>query len=153
GRRRSSGLAAPRAGRFPVVAAGILGFLSVGGALAVALIPTSTVPRSAQIEPDDLLVPLDVFSASGHASRSGVKLSWQRQPSHGAGTTYAVFRVPWNGVTDCLRSPGTSGTCTYVAQTVGSAGTATSFVDHPSSGTWVYRIALSATPVGPQTST
>ena len=35
-------------GRLPVVAAGVLGFLSVAGALTVALIPTSTRPSAAR---------------------------------------------------------------------------------------------------------
>src|SRR5262249_43939589 len=126
---------------------------SVAGALTVAVIPTSTDPRAANVLPDSLLVPLDSFSASGSVAGQSVRLTWPAQPTHGARATYAVLRAPWHGVSDCERPGGTSATCVYSSQFAGSAGTATDFVDRPSPGTWVYRVALSATAVGDQTST
>lgn len=153
GRRRNTPRI-PRGGRFPAVAAGVLGFLSIAGALVVAVLPTSTSATAARYAAANLLVPLNAFPASATVKGPVVVLSWRTQPAHGARVTYTVLRSPAAGGSDCIEVPRASSTCDFDGQVVGStsAGT-TSFADRPPAGEWIYRIALSATPVGPQAPT
>ncbi len=151
GRRRSGGRPATATGRLPVIAAGVLGFLSVAGALTVALIPTSTSPSAARAQGGSLLVPIDRFPVTAAAAGSAVTVSWPAQSTHGARVTYAVLRSPAGADGDCPRTAGTSGTCDYSGIVVGSTdSTGDSFTDQAPGGDWVYRIAVSATPVGQQ---
>ncbi len=129
-----------------MIAAGVLGFLSVAGALTVALIPTSTNPSAARALGGSLLVPTDRFPVTAAAAGSAVTVSWPPQPTHGARITYAVLRSPAGADGDCPRTPGTSGTCDYSGIVVGSTdSTGDSFTDQAPGGAWVYRIAVSAT--------
>jgi hypothetical protein len=150
GRRRGPALPPSRGGRFPVVAAGLLGFASIAGALAVAVIPTSNHPWVARAA-GGILVPIDRFPITAAAAGRAVTVSWRQQPSHGARVTYAVLRAPDGPGGDCIPPAGSSGTCDYSSDVVGSTdSTGDSFTDRAPRGTWLYRIALSATPVGPQ---
>jgi hypothetical protein len=149
GRRRSERATPRPGGRLPAVAAAILGFVAVAGALAVAVLPTSTTASAARTGDSNLLLPIDAFPVSA-AAGNGVTLSWKPQPTRGADVTYAVFRARANH-SDCTHDPGASSTCDYGGAFIGSTdGRTTSFVDHPPAGAWRYRVALSATPMGPQ---
>ena len=150
GRRRASSSRPAQGGRLPVVAAGVLGFLSIAGALAVAVIPTSAHPSVARAA-GNLLVPIDRFPVTAAAAGQAVTISWPRQPSHGARVTYAVLRAPATAVGDCPRTSGASATCNYSSDVVGSTDSSgDSYTDQAPAGVWLYRIALSATPVGQQ---
>jgi len=154
GRRRPARAAVPDTGRLPVAAAAVLGFLAVGGALAVAVIPTSTKPRVATL-PGNLLVPIDTFPLSVSTVGSKVQLTWSQPSAPGARVTYSIMRNPASSTgVDCPRTPGTSATCNYAYTLVTTKdGNATSFVDKPAPGTWIYRVGQSAGPIGrPSTS-
>jgi hypothetical protein len=99
----------------------------------------------------NLLVPIDRFPVTAAAAGQAVTISWPRQPSHGARVTYAVLRAPATAVGDCPRTPGASATCNYSSDVVGSTDSSgDSYTDQAPAGVWLYRIALSATPVGQQ---
>jgi hypothetical protein len=154
GRRRPSRASAPDTSRLPVVAAAVLGFLAVGGAAAVAAIPTSTKPRVATL-PGNLLVPIDTFPLSVSTVGPRVELTWPPQSTEGATATYSILRnpAPSTGV-DCPLAPNTSATCDYPFTLVTTIdGNATSFTDKPGAGNWIYRVGQSIGPIGrPSTS-
>jgi hypothetical protein len=148
--RRENAPRTPRGGRFPAVAAGVLGFISIAGAVAVAVLPTSTSATAASIPIQNLLVPIDAFPVTATTRGPAVTLSWKTQPTHGAQVMYSVLRSPAAQGSDCPPIRGASSTCTYNGVQVGSTdGAGTSFTDHPPAGYWIYRVGLSASPLPP----
>jgi hypothetical protein len=155
GRRRSTPLAA-RAGRIPVAAACVLGFLAIAGMLYVGVVPTSTASSMAVLPGQNFMVPANQFPVTATETGHGVALSWPAQDGHGADIFYVVMRSPGSEASDCLRTAGTSAACRYPAAIAGGAsGSTTSFVDHPPAGPggWIYRVAVNATPYGPPSPT
>ena len=151
GRRGAASLSKPATGRFPAVAAAVLGVLSVAGMLFVTVVPTSTASTMAVLPGANLLVPMSQFPVTATAGKRGVALSWPKQNDHGATIGYTVMRSPDTGAPDCVRAPSTSAACVYPATFVGAtSGSGTSFVDHPKPGAWVYRVAVTAAPYGPK---
>ena len=149
GRRGAASLSKPATGRFPAVAAAVLGLLSVAGMLFVTVVPTSTASTMAVLPGANLMVPMSQFPVTATAGKRGVALSWPKQNDHGATIGYTVMRSPDTGAPDCVRAPSTSAACVYAGNVVGTTnGSETSFVDHPAPGAWVYRVGLSATPYG-----
>jgi hypothetical protein len=154
GRRGAASRSTPSAGRLPVVAAGVLGLVSVAGMLFVAVVPTSTASSMADLPNPNLFVPLNQFPVTATTGKHGVTLSWPKQNDHGATIGYSILRSPDTGAPDCVRTPSTSATCVYFPNFVGVTKRAeTSFVDHPKPGAWVYRVAVTATPYGPRSAT
>jgi hypothetical protein len=154
GRRRTGQAPAPAGGRrLPVVAAAVLGVVSVAGALTVAVLPTTTEAHAALTD-SHLVVPLDRFDLTATPAGRGVRLSWAASDSHGDRSSYGILRSPGSTDSDCYRQAGTSGTCNFSGKPVGqtAAGT-TTFLDRPPPGAWIYRVVFSATAIGPQDAT
>ena len=150
--RRANAPVMTRGGRLPRVAAGVLGAVSIGGALVVALLPTSTSTRAADDQILNLVVPVDIFPLAAEKKQGVVTVSWPRQPDHGARITYAVLRSRPTDGSDCPRLAGSSATCAFNGSTLAGytdQGTF-SFSDRPPSGPWIYRVSVSASPIPPQ---
>ncbi len=118
-----------------------------------ALLPTLDSPAAARNLNANLYLPLDGFAVASHQSHRAVTLSWARQQPGGSRASYAIFRDPSDRAI-CVPVRHAAADCTYFGTRVAAVkGNVTSWVDHPPPGTWAYRVALSATPVGPQVPT
>ena len=154
GRRRPPAAVGPETShRVPKIAVSVLGFLAVVGFLVVALLPTLDSPAAARNLNANLYLPLDGFSVGSLQSHGAVTLSWKRQQPGGSRASYAIFRDRSDRAI-CVPVRHAAADCTYFGTRVAAVkGNVTSWVDHPPPGTWAYRVALSATPVGPQVPT
>jgi hypothetical protein len=78
-------------------------------------------------------------------SGNEVRLSWTPEPSRSADVFYRILRGPGTaGGLGCAgRLHGSADQCRVYADSPGVA-RGRSFVDHPGSGTWTYRIGVSA---------
>jgi hypothetical protein len=151
GRRRPPSPVGPDTPRTaPKIAVSVLGFLAVVGFLAVALLPTLDSPAAAKQIRLNLYLPLDRFTVASGQSQGAVTLSWARQRASGTRASYAIFRDPTDRAI-CVPVNHAAANCAYFGTRVAAVGgDSTSWTDHPPPGTWAYRVALSATPVGPQ---
>ena len=98
----------------------------------------------------NLYLPLDRFTVASRQSQGAVTLSWARQQPSGTRASYAIFRDPTDRAI-CVPVKHAAANCAYFGTRVAAVGgDSTSWTDHPPPGTWAYRVALSATPIGPQ---
>ena len=120
------------------------------GIVVVASLPQLTAPAAAEFQAADLYLPLNAFPLRARTAGGTVSLSWPLRPPAGTRASFALFRdtqdqavctPQGNGATECDFDG------TQVAATAGSASAIT---DRPPPGRWTYRVALSATPFGPQ---
>jgi hypothetical protein len=145
----------PRIGRtgskaLPIAACAVLGVVTAAGILTVGLLPQQKTPSAVEVPSLHLFVPLDVFPLTAGVHNGAISLSWRGEQPGGAQGSYAILRDPADAAA-CAPSGRGAGLCTYAGtQVATTGGRTTSFVDHPPPGRWTYRVAFSATPVGPQ---
>ncbi|MEN3310784.1 MAG: hypothetical protein V7645_113 [Actinomycetota bacterium] len=91
-------------------------------------------------------IPVDsTIGARATASGDAVQLDWQAQPSSAADVFYRVFRSSAaDGGLACANTPGDTSDDCRLGMDSRAAIKTTSFVDKPGSGTWTYRIGVSA---------
>ncbi len=151
GRRRPPSPVGPGTSlRVPKLAVSVLGFLAVVSILAIALLPALDEPAAAKSVNANLYLPLNGFVVASRENHGVVTLSWARQQPAGTRTSYAVFRDSSDRAI-CIPVRHAAADCAYTGTRVaGVRRDVTSWIDHPPPGTWVYRVALNATPVGVQ---
>jgi hypothetical protein len=114
-------------------------------AVVAAVPPLHDSGRRAVKQPY-VLVPVNAKIAP-RASVSGdeVRLSWHGTPSRAAGVFYRILRGagPTGGLGCAGRINGSADNCQVVAESPGVA-REPSFVERPGSGTWTYRVGVSA---------
>jgi hypothetical protein len=151
GRRRPPARVGPHSSlRVPKIAVSVLGFLAVVGFLVIALLPTLDEPAAAKSVNANLYLPVDAFVVASRESHGVVTLSWARQQPAGTRASDTVFRNPSDRAI-CVPVRHAAADCAYTGTRIaGIRRDVTSWTDHPPPGTWVYRVALNATPVGVQ---
>lgn len=128
----------------------VLGFVTAVGILAVGLLPTLDTPAAAKILAANLYVPTGGFTVSAKTGSGSITLAWPRRQPGGTRATYAIFRDRSDQAI-CLPVPHAASNCSYTGHQVAAVGgNTTTWTDHPPPGTWAYRVALSATSLGPQ---
>jgi hypothetical protein len=77
------------------------------------------------------------------ASGGAVRLRWHAVKSRAGATTYTIYRRP--GANDVFCGPirNAPDLCTLYADVAGTSRT-TTFVDRPPTGTWTYRVGMTA---------
>ncbi len=141
------GGAVPFAGRKLTVALGAATAAFVVAPLAVvAAVPPLHDGGRKAVRLDDNLVPVSTAIAP-HATVDGnaVRLSWRPRTSGSTGVFYRILRASGNnGAAACGgRQKNSADDCRLYMEAVGAA-SGTSSVDRPGSGTWSYRIGVSA---------
>jgi hypothetical protein len=158
GRRPPSPVQPSSPQRLPKAACAVLGAILVIGLVAVSALPTISRASAADLPFPDLYVPLDGFALTAKTSGDAVTLSWPKQGPKGTRVSYAIFRAQ-EASAGCTTSDDPhpkSKQCGFNSPQIGSVdggsrgGEITTFTDHPPPGRWSYRVAMSATPFGPQ---
>jgi hypothetical protein len=153
GRRRPPSPVDPGTSQtLPRVAVGVLAFLTAAGLLAVAALPALSTPAAVDYPIANLYVPTDGFTVAAKRSGGTVRLAWAKRQPSGTAASYAVFRGPSDPAA-CYPVHHAASTCVVTSTPVGSTtGEVPSFADKPPPGTWTYRVALSASAFGGQSS-
>ncbi len=146
---------------WPATRAGWTPLIRIGAVIAaipiVALIVFRplTTPKAALVPAFDQYVPANTFALSLNVEPNGiVRLSWPKQRSDGARVRYIVFRMPDdatppNGLT-CTPRAHAASSCVFYSDSLNSVVVptaetfATSLLDYPPAGHWIYRVALRA---------
>jgi hypothetical protein len=115
----------------------------------VSLVPIAVLPflggqssAGAVSYGGSVLAPSDRFALRATVVGGSVALSWSDVDSHGTRVRYAIFRAPGDPVS-CRAPHGGAVACREDLRPV-AIDPDTSFVDRPSSGRWVYRVAMAA---------
>ena len=127
----------------------LVAFLAVVPIGVVALLPPLTRPAAADLEADDLYLPVNQFPLTARAVDGAVRLSWPRQQTRGGHVSYFVFRSAGGDGFVCEPVAHAASECPFnEGPTHIVRGGRTSFRDHPGRGEWTYRVALAATGMG-----
>jgi hypothetical protein len=117
-------------------------FLIAPVAVVAAVPPLSDEGRRA-VRQGDTLVPVSARVAPrATADGDGVRLSWRARPAKGTEVFYRVLRAPGENSTGCAGGSGADDCRLYMDAP--AATRSTSYVDRPGSGTWTYRVGVSA---------
>jgi hypothetical protein len=154
GRRRPAAPSAPpHASPAVRVGVAVLAAISVGSALVVGVLPVSSSRASTQVQALNLFVPSDQFELTASVKGNAVTLRWPLQRTDGTEATYTIFRDR-NEPLNCIPVPHAALSCDFEGTAIVSLpSTQHSFVDTTEPGRWFYRVALAASPTGPQLAT
>jgi hypothetical protein len=125
------------------VAAAALVFAVVPLAVIAATPPLHDSGRKA-VQLGISLIPVSPkFDVRTTAANGGVQITWKAQPSHGAKVFYRVLRGKGQDVLCGGRLNNAADDCHLYADDVGAT-RATTFVDHPGTGSWTYHVGVAA---------
>jgi hypothetical protein len=141
--------AAARPWRIPkrVVVAVCAAFVAALSLFPIALVAATKPIRGSDADAfvlgNTLVATSRTFGPQAGVNGRSVRLRWNPVRSSAGATTYTIYRRA--GPVDVFCGPirNAPDLCTLYADVVGTT-RATSFVDHPSHGTWTYRIGMTA---------
>jgi hypothetical protein len=132
--------------RLNVALATAVAVFAVAPVAVIAAVPPLHDGGRRAAEQPYVLVPVNAkIAPRGGVTGDEVRLSWKPSPSRAAGVFYRILRGPGpTGGLGCAgRLHGSPDQCRVYADSPGVV-REPSFVDHPGSGTWTYRVGVSA---------